>query len=118
MGSFRSVWGLAKLVHFVGCKAELPVLRITPMNKQDRAGLILDGRLEGPWVEILNNSWRQAVTAEGNRVVVDLGGVTFVDLKGSELLLTMQSEGAELTKSSAFLREMLKLTNAKRQSCD
>ena len=70
MSSFRSVCGLAKLVHFVGWKAELPVLRITPAKQQDRAGLILDGRLEGPWVEILNNSWRQAMTAEGSVLFV------------------------------------------------
>jgi anti-anti-sigma regulatory factor len=95
------------------------VLRITPTEKANALELILEGRLEGPWVEVLRKSWTDMLGRDEHRhVLVDLGSVSFVDSKGRTLLLNMQDEGVGLTKASAFLREVLKLNGSmdKRQA--
>jgi anti-anti-sigma regulatory factor len=93
------------------------VLRITPTEKANALELMLEGRLEGPWVEVLRKSWTDTLgQAEHPRVTVNLGSVSFVDSQGRALLLNMQNEGVGLTKPSAFLREMLKLKGSIRQA--
>jgi anti-anti-sigma factor len=85
------------------------VLRITPREKPNALELMLEGRLEGPWVEVLRKSWADSLAQQQcRRVLVDLGSVSFVDSNGRALLLNMQDEGVGLIKPSAFLREMLK----------
>ena len=91
------------------------VLRITPSEKANALELVLEGRLEGPWVEVLRKSWTDIWGQPGHRyVLVDLGSVSFVDSKGRALLLNMQDAGVGLVKPSAFLREMLKLDGVTR----
>ena len=95
------------------------MLRITPTEKANVLELILEGRLEGPWVEVLRKSWTDTLgRSEHRHVLVDLGSVSFVDSRGRTLLLNMQGEGVGLIKASAFLREMLKLNGliGKRQT--
>lgn len=74
---------------------------------------MLEGRLEGPWVEVLRRTWADTLSRDGQRqIVVDLGGVSFADSEGRALLLNMQEEGVGLIKASAFLREMLRLNES------
>jgi len=91
------------------------VLRITPTEKADGLELILEGRLEGPWVEVLRKSWTDTLgRKEHPHILVDLGSVSFVDSNGRALLLNMQDEGVGLVKPSVFLREMLRLNGSAR----
>ena len=77
---------------------------------------MLEGRLEGPWVEVLRKSWTDTWLQQGHpHVLVNLGSVSFVDSKGRALLLNMQDEGVGLVKPSAFLREMLKRDGSTRK---
>lgn len=86
------------------------MLRITPIEKGSGIDLVLEGRLQGPWVEVLRKTWTDSLgRAERRQVSVDLGSVSFADSNGRALLLNMQDHGAGLIKASAFLREMLKL---------
>lgn len=86
------------------------MLRITRSNEPNSLGLRLEGRLEGPWVEVLRKTWADTLDHDRRRrIVVDLSGVSFADSVGRTLLLNMQGEGVGLIKASAFLREMLKL---------
>ena len=86
------------------------MLRITPTEAPNAIGLMLEGKLQGPWVEVLRETWKETLGRDGRgQVRVDLGGVRFVDAEGRELLRRMHAHGARLTKASAFLREMLKL---------
>lgn len=90
------------------------VLRITPSEKPNSLGLRLEGRLEGPWVEVLRKTWADTLNRDSHRqIVVDLGDVSFADSEGRTLLLNMQEEGVGLVKASAFLREMLRLNGSK-----
>lgn len=86
------------------------MLRITPTEKSNSLGLRLEGRLEGPWVEVLRKTWAESLNRDGHRqqVVVDLGGLSFADSDGRALLRNMHDEGVGLIKASAFLREILK----------
>ena len=89
------------------------MLRITPTEKSNSVALRLEGRVEGPWVEVLRKSWADALSRDNHRqLIVDLGDVSFADSDGRTLLLNMQKEGVGLTKASAFLREILKLNGS------
>jgi anti-anti-sigma regulatory factor len=84
------------------------VLRITTEQDDHLLSLKLEGRLEGPWVEVLRRTWTDAITHDkGQKVSLDFGGVSFADSEGRQLLLTMQKKGVALTKLSGFMRETL-----------
>ena len=71
------------------------VLKITTQTDVTRTTFELDGKLAGPWVELLKECWRK--TAGGNGPVrVLLCDVTFVDEQGKSLLADMYRHGAEL----------------------
>jgi ABC-type transporter Mla MlaB component len=86
------------------------------MEKSSGLELMLEGRLEGPWVEVLRKAWTDSFERNEHRnVSVDLGGVSFADPNGRALLLNMQDHGVGLIKASAFLREMLKLNGLRKR---
>src|SRR5215472_10325978 len=97
----------------------LNVLRVTPTEKPSGLELVLEGRLEGPWVEVLSKTWTDSLEQkEYGHVSVDLRSVSFADSNGRALLLNMQDHGVGLIKASAFLREMLKLNGPPRGNQD
>lgn len=74
----------------------------------DAVLLKLEGSVTGPWVEELRKAWlTSAKMADGQLVNVDLGGVSFMDAKGRDLLLRMRREGVALKGGSSFLRHVL-----------
>lgn len=86
------------------------MLRITTDRKQNSLLLRLEGQVEGPWVEVLRNSWAQAMSHGGRQeIAVDLGGVSFANPEGRDLLLCMRKQGAKLIKPSGFMREFLSI---------
>lgn len=81
-------------------------------RKRNLLSLKLEGQVEGPWVEVLRNSWAQAVNHDGHQeIAVDLGGVTFATPEGRDLLRTMRKQGAKLIKPSGFMREFLSIAS-------
>ena len=73
------------------------MLRITTDEKKQCLTLRLEGRLEGAWVDVLDQSWSAALhKLRGRRLRVDLNGVTFVDAQGKARLAEMYAQGAEL----------------------
>src|SRR5271157_711326 len=84
------------------------VLRITTEDKGNSISLRLEGRVEGPWVEVLRKAWIGPTRRDGcNEITVDLGAVSFADPDGRKLLLTMKKQGVTLMKLSGFMREVL-----------
>ena len=72
------------------------MLRITTDEDPRVVTFRLEGRLEGPWVELLAKCWRGTRAAsDRRRLRVDLDGVTFVDATGRARLAQMHEEGAE-----------------------
>src|SRR5262245_52926611 len=73
------------------------MLRITVTTLADRARLVLEGRLGGPWVAELASCWQRLLTADSPRPIqVDLNGLTFIDAAGKMLLREMRNQGATL----------------------
>ncbi len=93
------------------------VLRITIQKTSNVVLLKLEGSVKGPWVEELQKVWLTSANMSGGvPVSVDLGGVTFVDARGRDLLLQMRKDGVALNGGSSFLRQVLedKNTNSER----
>ena len=100
-----------KFVHLWSAN-EGTVLRITTDRKQNSISLRLEGQVEGPWIEVLRNSWAQAMSHDGHQeIAVDLAGVTFANPEGGDLLRTMRKQGAKLIKPSGFMREVLSIAS-------
>lgn len=66
--------------------------------------LILEGKLAGPWVDELNSYWRQISGTQQHGAVIDLTGVTFIDVNGKALLTKLWQQGAELRAAGCLTR--------------
>jgi hypothetical protein len=66
---------------------------------------ILRGRLVEPWVEKLRASWSGHTKARGQRCVVNLNGVTFIDKNGERLLRVMSR--ARFIATDVCVRQVL-----------
>ncbi|MBI4527071.1 MAG: hypothetical protein HY695_25015 [Deltaproteobacteria bacterium] len=71
------------------------MLKITSQTDGPRITFELEGKLAGPWVQELEDCWRNAANP-GQPVRVLLCAVTFIDEKGRQLLAEMYRHGAEL----------------------
>jgi hypothetical protein len=85
------------------------VLRITPDIASGAATLSLEGKVAGPWVDVLERCWRDLRGNNGAPVPVkvNLHEVSFLDVRGKDLLSRMEREGASLVDCSAFIRQLL-----------
>ena len=71
------------------------MLRITTINCPQAIALQLEGRLEGPWVDVLAQCWSGARSnLNGRQLRIDLNGLTFVDAEGKARLAEMYACGA------------------------
>ena len=63
------------------------MLRITVQDSPQASTLKLEGKLTGPWVKELEQSWiTVTATVPDHPVVIDLSDVTFIDCAGKCLL--------------------------------
>ena len=85
------------------------MLRITTEQKKGKVVLTVEGRLAGPWVGTLEQSWRDA-RANNEKVAVDLCGVSFIDPAGKTLLKEIHHQGGHLVAqgclNQAIVREI------------
>ena len=70
------------------------MLRITTEKKRGKTVLSVEGRLAGPWVAALEQSWREREA--GEKFSVDLCGVSFIDAAGKALLKEIHQQGGKL----------------------
>jgi outer membrane protein len=77
------------------------MLRITVQDSPQASTLKLEGKLAGPWVQELEQSWTAAAASAPDRpVVVDLEQVTYIDCAGKYLLARMYGRGVKLLACS------------------
>jgi outer membrane protein len=85
------------------------MLRITTEQKKGKVVLTVEGRLAGPHVGTLEQSWRDA-HASNDKVSVDLCGVSFIDPAGKTLLKEIHHQGGQLVAqgclNQAIVREI------------
>ena len=83
------------------------MLRIDVMERDDRAVLVLEGRVIGAWVEELRRSCRDALR-RGTALTLDLAGVSFVDADGVVLLRDLASRRVALANRTPFVAAQLR----------
>src|SRR6202042_890533 len=87
------------------------MLRITTEQKKGKVVLTVEGRLAGPHVGTLEQSWRDA-RASNEKVSVNLCGVSFIDPAGKTLLKEIHHQGGQLGAEGclnhAIIREISK----------
>jgi anti-anti-sigma regulatory factor len=92
------------------------MLRITITDELEEQRWTLQGRLSGPWVAQLKSNWEKSHGENGNRnFVVDVSGVTFVDLDGERVLATMIRDGAQFIATGVYTKHVLELLEKRRQ---
>ena len=97
-------------------RAERAVLRITITDGPEEQRWALEGRLSGPWVAQLKSNWKKSHGLNGNRkCVVDVSGVTFVDLEGERVLAAMVKDGAEFFATGVYTKHVLETLEKRRQ---
>lgn len=69
------------------------MLRITVQDGPPVVTLQLEGRLAGPWVQVLQDCWHNVNARNGVRV--DLRGVTSMDVAGRSCLAELHRQGAQ-----------------------
>jgi hypothetical protein len=68
----------------------------------------LEGKLAGPWVQELAESWKRAMENQHRPVLrFDLTGVTFVDAAGKAFLADRHGEGAEFVACGCLMRAVV-----------
>jgi len=73
--------------------------------------LRLEGQVRGPWVEELRRACEHVLGENGhcgNRLVLDLAGVSFIDADGVALIRELTSRLVRVTSCSPFVAEQLK----------
>lgn len=84
------------------------MLRITANDNPRVLTFRLEGRLEGPWVEELEQSWlRLLKDASEPTVCVDLTGVTYIDAAGKARLAEMHKQGAEFIAGDCLTKAIV-----------
>jgi ABC-type transporter Mla MlaB component len=72
--------------------------------------LRLDGRVAGPWVELLRDSAESALV-EGLNLTIDLKNISFIDCEGIALLKNLIARGVDGVNAPLFVIELIKKCN-------
>lgn len=83
------------------------MLRVTEETTNQITTLRLEGKFQGPWVEIVRHDAGRARV--GGQLQLDLSGVTYIDRYGIALLKEVSASGVRIVHCSRFVRELLKL---------
>ena len=88
------------------------MLKITRVGSLDQELILqLDGRVTGPWVELLRQS-AESVLAEGVRLTLDLQNIYFIDCEGVGLIKTLINRGVLQVNAPLFVAEQIKRCEA------
>src|ERR1700730_7312648 len=85
------------------------MLRITIAETPTEQKWTVEGRLAPPRVSELKSCWTRTEGAGGERkCVVDLAGVTFIDMSGEKALAELSKQGAELIATGCYTRHVVR----------
>jgi len=84
------------------------MLRITANDSPRVLTFRLEGRLEGPWVNELEQCWRRTLESPDRpNVCVDLTDVTYIDSAGKARLAEMHEQGAEFVAGDCVTKAVV-----------
>lgn len=91
------------------------MLKIDIHTEERRTVFVLEGKLAGAWVKVLQDCWEDIDTTE-QPVRVMVCGVTFIDEKGKALLIKMHRGGVELVAEGCMNKAIVEeITQGGRQ---
>jgi hypothetical protein len=91
------------------------MLKVTTQTDAARTTFDLEGKLAGPWVQELEDCWRNASGDSNLPVRVLLCAVTFIDDKGIDLLAEMYQHGAELVAEGCMNKAIVQEIKKRRR---
>ncbi len=84
------------------------MLRITMHDNPQALTFQLEGRLAGPWLQVLDECWQSTLAQQCERTLrVDLTGVTFIDDAAKPSLAAMHRQGAEFIAADCLTRAIV-----------
>jgi ABC-type transporter Mla MlaB component len=84
------------------------MLRITVFDDPRARTFVLEGRLAGPWVGVLEECWQSALARQREAILrVDLTGVTSIDAAGRACLAALHRQGAEFVTADCLTRAVV-----------
>jgi hypothetical protein len=85
------------------------MLRITEVvDSGTETTLHVEGRIVSDWVSVLQEECSRVRQESGRRLRLDLGAVTFIDLRGVLALRRFTTEGVAIVNSPALIDALLK----------
>jgi anti-anti-sigma regulatory factor len=85
------------------------MLRITEVvDSGSETTLHVEGRIVSEWVSVLQEECSRLLQESGRRLRLDLGAVTFIDLRGVLALRRLTTKGVAIVNSQAFIDALLK----------
>jgi outer membrane protein len=96
-------------MHLLRSNRKTSMLRITTEKKRGKLVLTVEGRLAGPWVSTLEQSWRDArAGSPTEKVSVNLCGVSFIDPAGKTLLKEIYHQGGQLLAEGCLNQSIIR----------
>ena len=84
------------------------MLRITCTDSDDgRVVLRLEGRLVGPWVDLLREECEAIHDQSGGPLIIEATHVHFADRHGLDLLRVLHHQGVARLTGSSFLQHLI-----------
>ena len=85
------------------------MLRITEVvDSAAETTLHVEGRIVSDWVSVLQEECSRVLQESGRRLRLDLGAVTFIDLRGVLALRRFTTEGVAIVNSQAFIDALIR----------
>jgi hypothetical protein len=85
------------------------MLRISTIDTKLERRLVVEGKLIGPWVSELKQTWNNAGEGlEGRKLVIDLHNATLISSEGECTLYELMREGAKFSCGGVLTRHLLK----------
>jgi len=105
-------------MQIIAANGNQSMLRITTQAKRGRTVLNIEGRLAGPLVSTLEQCWREVHgAAPGEKISVNLCGVSFIDASGKVLLREIYRQGGELAAEGCLNQAIVKeIENSEKQT--
>ena len=92
------------------------VLRITIEQKPGKMSLTVEGKLAGPWVSALEQSWKDLRNnSSGESLSINLCSVSFIDAAGKALLAEIHHQGGKLVAEGCLNQAIVREIAAKQQ---
>src|ERR1700681_2153282 len=92
------------------------MLRITTEQKPGKVSLTVEGKLTGPWVSALEQSWKDLRNnSSGESLSINLCGVSFIDAAGKALLTEIHHQGGKLVAEGCLNQAIVREIAAKQQ---